>query len=64
MLTYSCSLQVRHRVLFVAKRCTKARRASLYYFYVGTSYTRIVPVVEKDYQDSLTTLLSDFPALE
>jgi hypothetical protein len=64
MSAYSYSLQVLHRVLSVANRCTKARRASLYYFYVGMSYTRIVPVEEKDYQDSLTTLLLGFPASE
>jgi hypothetical protein len=62
MSAQSCSLQVQHRVLFVARHCTKAHRALLYYFYVDMLYTHIVLAEEKDYQDSLITLLSDSPA--
>ncbi len=64
MSAYSSSLQVLRHALSVAKRCTKARRASLYYFYAGTSYTRTVPVEERDCQDSLTTLLLGSPGSE
>ena len=59
MSAYSSSLlQVLPHVLSVAKRCTKARRAMLYYFYAGMSYTRIVPAEVTDFQNSLTTPLS------